>query len=148
MDVILLEKVENLGDLGDQVKVKPGFGRNFLIPGGKAVSATKANIEHFEKRRAELEATAAKTLTDAEALCDAVNALSINIVAKAGDEGKLFGSVSNADIAEAVSAQGVNIMKKDIRMPDGPIRLIGEYEFAVHLHTDVDARVKVVIEAE
>jgi len=148
MDVILLEKVENLGNLGDRVKVKPGFGRNFLIPGQKAVPATKDNIEHFEKRRAELEANAAKGLAEAEKRCADINKMSVTISAKAGEEGKLFGSVSNADIADAISANGVNVEKRDIRMPEGAIRLLGEYEYVVHLHTDVDAKIKIIVEAE
>jgi large subunit ribosomal protein L9 len=148
MDIILLEKVENLGDLGDQVKVKPGFGRNFLIPSGKAVPATKDNVEYFEKRRAELEAKAKEALDAANAVKEKLDGMEITITAKAGDEGKLFGSVTNTEIADAISANGVTVEKRHIRMPEGPIRIIGNYDFVVHLHTDVDANIKVVVEAE
>ncbi len=148
MNVILLEKVANLGNLGDQVKVKAGYGRNFLVPSGKAVPATKGNIEYFEQRRAELEGKAKEEMTAAEKRRDDLDGKTITILAKAGDEGKLFGSVSNAEIAEAFSKEGVAIEKRDIRMPDGAIRVIGEYEFAVHLHTDIEAKIKVSIEAE
>lgn len=148
MNVILLEKVENLGNLGDQVKVKPGFGRNYLIPGGKAVPATEENVAYFEKRRAELEQNAVKHLDEANVRQEAINGMTVTIVAKAGDEGKLFGSVTNAEIADAISDKGVKVEKRDIRMPNGAIRTVGEYEFVVHLHTDVDANIKVVVEAE
>lgn len=148
MNVILLEKVENLGNLGDQVKVKPGFGRNYLIPGGKAVPATEENVAYFEKRREELEQNAVKHLDEANARQESINGMTVTIVAKAGDEGKLFGSVTNAEIADAISDKGVKVEKRDIRMPNGAIRTVGEYEFVVHLHTDVDANIKVVVEAE
>lgn len=148
MNVILLEKVENLGNLGDQVKVKPGFGRNYLIPGGKAVPATEENVAYFEKRRAELEQNAVKHLDEANVRQEAINGMTVTIVAKAGDEGKLFGSVTNAEIADAISDKGVKVEKRDIRMPNGAIRTVGDYEFVVHLHTDVDANIKVVVEAE
>ncbi len=148
MEVILLEKIENLGDLGDKVRVKPGYGRNYLIPTGKAAPATKENIAYFEERRAELERKAAELLAEAQQKQGQLNGMTITINAKAGEEGRLFGSVTNADIAEAVQQRGVSIEKKDIRMPEGPIRMLGEYEFAVHLHTDVDATIKVLIEAE
>ena len=148
MQIILLEKVENLGKLGDQVKVKAGYGRNFLIPSGKAVPASKENIEFFDKRREELEQKAAEILAEAQALRERVNGLSVVIRSKAGDEGKLFGSVTSIEICEVINAQGVAIEKRQIRMPDGPIRVIGKYEFVVHLHTDVDATVTVAVEAE
>lgn len=146
MDVILLEKVANLGNLGDKVSVKPGFGRNFLVPTGKAVSATPENLAEFEARRADLEKTAAESLATAEARKASLDDLTVTIGAKVGGEGKLFGSVGNADIADAVTAAGVAVAKNEVRLPEGPIRNTGEYEIGLHLHTDVDASVKVVIE--
>ena len=148
MEVILLEKVENLGNLGDRVNVRPGYGRNYLIPTGKATAATPENIKAFEERRAELEKQAAEALVAAEARRDQLEGLTVTITAKAGDEGKLFGSVGTADIAEAVTGAGVAIEKREVRMPEGPIRVTGEYQIELHLHTDVDASVKVVVEAE
>ncbi len=148
MEVILLEKVENLGDLGDKVNVKPGYGRNFLIPGGKATAATAANIEAFEARRAELEKIAAESLAAAETRKTALESVAITITAKAGEEGKLFGSIGPADIADAVSAAGVAIEKKEVRMPEGPLRTIGEFEVGIHLHTDINTSLNVVVEAE
>ena len=148
MEIILLEKVENLGGLGDKVNVKPGYGRNYLIPGGKAVPATKENVAQFDERRAELEAKMKEQVAEAEKRRDAINELELTITAKAGDEGKLFGSVSNAEIAEAATAKGVNVEKREIRMPEGAIRVIGEYVFDVHLYTGVDASIKVSVEAE
>ncbi len=148
MEVILLEKVENLGNLGDKVNVKPGYGRNYLIPMGKAKPATEANIAEFEARRAELEKAAKEALDAATARKEALEALSITITAKAGDEGKLFGSIGPIDIAEAVVSAGVQVEKKEVRMPEGPIRMIGEYDITFHLHTDVDAAIKVIVEAE
>ena len=149
MDVILLKKVEGLGNLGDRVKVRSGYGRNFLLPSGRAKLATPENIKLFEERRAELEREAAESLAAAEARRAAIEALgSITIKAKAGDEGKLFGSIGPADIAEAAVAAGVEIERREVRMPTGPIRTAGEYELDVHLHTDVNATVKVVVEAE
>lgn len=148
MEVILLEKVENLGDLGDKVNVKSGYGRNFLIPGGKAKPATEANIAEFEARRAELEKAAQEALDAATARKEALEGVTISIQAKAGDEGKLFGSIGPIDIAEAVNNAGVKVEKKEVRMPEGPIRTIGEYEVQFHLYTDVNAAIKVVVEAE
>lgn len=148
MEVILLEKVENLGNLGDKVSVKPGYGRNFLIPGGKATAATADNVAAFEARRAELEKAAADALASAESRKEALAGMSIKIQSKAGDEGKLFGSIGPADIADAVTAAGVAVEKKEVRMPEGPIRMIGEFEVGVHLHTDVDASLMVLVEAE
>ncbi|MCC5856978.1 MAG: 50S ribosomal protein L9 [Ectothiorhodospiraceae bacterium] len=148
MEVILLEKVENLGDLGDKVGVRPGYGRNFLIPQGKAKPATPENIKEFEARRAELERQAAEVLAAAEARKAQLEGLSVTIKAKAGDEGKLFGSVGTTDIAEAVTAAGVALGKHEVRMPDGPLRATGEYEIQLHLHTDVDTLVTVVVEAD
>ncbi|NVJ67310.1 MAG: 50S ribosomal protein L9 [Gammaproteobacteria bacterium] len=148
MNVILLEKIRNLGDLGEQVSVAAGYGRNFLIPQGKAVPATEANVKHFEERRAELEAQAADLLATAEARAEKLAALTVTIPANAGDEGKLFGSVGTADIAAAATEAGVELAKKEVRMPEGAIRATGEYDIVVSLHTDVDATVKVVVVAE
>ena len=146
MEVILLERVENLGGLGDQVKVRPGYGRNYLVPQGKAKPATPENIKYFEERRAELEKAAAEAQAAAEARRDRVAELALNIAAKAGDEGKLFGSVGPADIADAATAAGVEIAKHEVRMPEGPIRVTGEYDVHVHLYTEVDTHVRVVVE--
>ncbi len=148
MEVILLEKVENLGDLGDKVSVRSGYGRNFLIPHGKAKPATPENVKEFEARRAELEKQAAEVLAAAEARKAQMEGLSVTIKAKAGDEGKLFGSVGTADIADAVTAAGVELAKHEVRMPEGPLRATGEYEIQLHLHTDVDTVVTVVVEAD
>ncbi|WP_290651005.1 50S ribosomal protein L9 [Aquisalimonas sp.] len=145
MEVILLERVENLGDLGDKVKVRPGYGRNFLVPQGKAKPATPENIKYFEERRAELERAAAEALAAAQARLDQVSALSLTIAAKSGDEGKLFGSVGPADIVEAAQEAGVELAKHEVRMPEGPIRATGEYDVHVHLYTDVDTTVRVVV---
>ncbi|MES9962681.1 MAG: 50S ribosomal protein L9 [Candidatus Sedimenticola sp. 20ELBAFRAG] len=147
MDVILLEKVDNLGGLGDKVSVKPGYGRNFLIPGGKAVAATKANLEAFEARRAELEAQASEALAAAETRKTAIEALSVIVARKAGDEGRLFGSVGTGDIADAVNEAGVELAKREVRLPDGPFHTTGEYEVQLHLHTDVDAILKLTVAA-
>jgi large subunit ribosomal protein L9 len=148
MEVILLEKIRRLGDLGDKVKVKPGFGRNFLIPEGKAVPATPENIAKFEARRAELEKTQAEALATAAARAEKLNALTLTIRRKAGEEGKLFGSVSTGDIAEAAVAAGAELHKHEVRLPEGPFRAVGEYEVTLNLHADVDAKVKLHIEAE
>ena len=148
MDVILLEKVDNLGGLGDKVKVRSGYGRNFLIPSGKATAATEANIEAFEARRAELERVAAEALAAAEARREKLDGISVTIASKAGDEGKLFGSVGTGDIAQAISDTGVAVERSEIRMPEGAFRMVGEYEVDVHLHSDVNATVKVVVTAE
>ncbi len=148
MEVILLQKVDNLGELGDRVKVRPGYGRNYLIPKGIATAATPENIKAFEARRAELERQAAETLAAAEARREKLQGMEVTIQARAGDEGKLFGSIGPADIAEAVTAAGVPVEKKEVRMPEGPIREIGEVEVEVHLHSGVDAVVKVIVEPE
>ena len=149
MEVILLEKVGKLGDLGDKVSVKPGYGRNFLIPQGKAVPATADNVARFEARRTELEAAAAEVVSRAEVRLGQMEALGvITIAANAGDEGKLFGSVGTRDIADAVSAAGVELNKSEVRLPQGALREVGEYEVAVHLHSDVDAVIRLVIVAE
>ncbi len=148
MNVILLEKIRNLGDLGEQVSVAAGYGRNFLIPQGKAVPATEANVKHFEERRAELEAKAADELAAAQARAEKLAALTVTIPANAGDEGKLFGSVGTTDIAAAATEAGVELAKKEVRMPEGAIRTTGEFDIVVNLHTDVDATVKVNVVAE
>lgn len=148
MDVILQEKVANLGNLGDKVSVKPGFGRNFLIPQGKAVLATADRIVEFEKRRAELEAAAAEQLTAAKKRAEEVEKLDIKISQPAGDEGKLFGSVGISDIVAATVAAGVEIEKNEVRMPEGAFRQTGEFEVVIHLHTDVNATLKVEVIGE
>ena len=148
MEVILLEKINKLGELGDQVRVKAGYGRNYLIPVGKAVSATPENVEKFESRRAELEKVQADAIVTAAARAEKMNVVEVTFARKAGEEGKLFGSVSAADIAEAVVAAGVDLAKNEVRLPDGPLRVLGEFEVATHLHADVDARIKVTVVAE
>lgn len=148
MEVILLEKIRNLGDLGDQVKVANGYGRNFLVPHGKAVPATKDNIEKFEARRAELEKHAAEQLAAAEARAEKLNELTVTIAANAGDEGKLFGSIGTRDIADAVTAAGVEVTKSEVKMPHGVIRNTGEYQLEVILHSDVSATITVNVVAE
>ncbi|MES9897842.1 MAG: 50S ribosomal protein L9 [Sedimenticola sp.] len=148
MEVILLEKVDNLGGLGDKVTVKSGFGRNYLIPQSKAVSATKSNLEAFEARRSELEKQAGEAVTAAEARKAKLEEITATVVRKAGEEGRLFGSVGTADIAAAVIKAGVTLLKKEIRLPDGPFHTLGEFEVQVHLHSDVDATIKLIVEAE
>ncbi|WP_281646361.1 50S ribosomal protein L9 [Parendozoicomonas sp. Alg238-R29] len=148
MEVILLEKVANLGALGDKVKVKAGYGRNFLVPFGKAVPATKDNVAQFEARRAELEKAANEKLATAQQRAEQLDEIELTITAKAGDEGKLFGSIGTRDLAESISAVGVEVAKSEIRLPAGPIRTIGEFDIALQLHTDVSATVKVFVEAE
>lgn len=148
MEVILLEKVHKLGELGDQVKVKPGFGRNYLIPSGKAVSATADNVAKFDARRAELEKQQQEAMTAAAARAEKLNDVSVSVARKAGAEGKLFGSVGTIDIAEAVTATGVELAKHEIRLPEGPIRSTGEFELVVQLHADVAATIKVNVVPE
>ncbi len=149
MEVILLENIGNLGDLGDRVEVKAGFGRNYLIPQGKAVPATEVNVAEFEARRAELERAAAETRAKAEARAEAINALGlISIPANAGEEGKLFGSIGTRDIAEAVTAAGCEVDKAEVRLPEGALRELGEYEISVQLHGDVTAMVAVAVVPE
>ena len=148
MEVILLDKVANLGELGDQVKVRPGYGRNYLIPNGKAVMATSDNKAYFEERRAELEKASADALTAAQARADQLNELSVEMTCKAGDEGKLFGSVGTVDIATAITEKGVEIAKNEVRLPTGPLRHVGEFDIDLQLHADVSATVKVAIVAE
>ena len=148
MKVILLQKVANLGGLGDQVSVKPGFGRNYLIPYGKAVPATADNIAAFEAKRAEYEAKAAAVLAAANARLQALEGASVTILANASAEGKLFGSVGARDISEAFTAIGKKIEKSEVVMGEGPIRRTGEFEVVVHLHADVETAVKVIVAPE
>jgi large subunit ribosomal protein L9 len=148
MEVILLEKIENLGVMGDKVNVKPGYGRNYLIPKGKAAPATEANIAAFEARRADLEKAAAETLATAEARRDRLVDMNITITAKAGDEGKLFGSIGTADIADAINATGVTVERHEVRLPTGAFRQVGEYDVELHLHSDVNTTIKLTIAAE
>ncbi|WP_430460329.1 50S ribosomal protein L9 [Thalassolituus sp. LLYu03] len=148
MQIILLEKVENLGALGATVNVKPGYARNFLFPQGKAVPATKANVEQFEARRAELEAQAAAKLADAQSRAAKIEEIEVSVAVKAGDEGKLFGSLGNRDIADLISQAGVEVAKSEVRLPEGPIRNVGEYEVAIHLHPEVEAVLKLHVVAE
>jgi large subunit ribosomal protein L9 len=143
MEVILLERVANLGDLGDKVSVKSGYGRNYLMPQKKAVPATKDNIASFEVRRAELQKLADERLATATTRGTKISALEVTITAKAGDEGKLFGSITVRDIVDAVLAKGVDIEKSEVRMPGGPIRDLGEHDVDVHLHTEVNVILKV-----
>ena len=147
MEVILLEKVANLGNLGDKVSVKAGYGRNYLLPQGKATVASAENAAAFEARRAELEKLAAEKKAYAESRAAQLAELEVTITATAGDEGKLFGSIGTHDIADALTASGVEVAKSEIRLPNGAIRLVGEYDVAVHLHSDVDATVRVVVVA-
>jgi len=148
MEVILLQKIANLGDIGDRVKVKPGFGRNYLLPGGKATLATSANIAKFESRRAELEAKAAAELESARTRATALEGFELSITAKAGSEGKLFGSIGTADIAEACLQAGQRIERSEVRLPGGPIRMVGEHIISLHLHGDIDVPVPLTVIAE
>ena len=146
MDIILLQKVDNLGDLGDKVHVKSGYGRNFLIPSGRAVAATADNIKAFEARRAELEQEAAEKLAAAQKRKEMLDGMAVSIRCKAGDEGRLFGSVGTADIAQAVSEKGTELERKEVLLPNGAFRIAGEYEVDLHLHADVNATLKLTIE--
>lgn len=149
MEVILLEKIRNLGALGDKVKVKSGYGRNYLVPKGKAVYATTTNIAKFEERRAELEKAAAKNLEAAQQRQNALAALQgITIKAKAGEEGKLFGSINTRDIADAITKEGVEIAKSEIHLPMGALRHVGEYDIEVELHSDIETFIKVNVVPE
>ncbi len=145
MNVILLDNVENLGHIGDLVKVKPGYGRNFLIPQGKAALATPENIKAIEVRRAELEKAAAEERANAEARAKVINGMELLIAANVGSEGKLFGSVGPIDIADAFSKVQVEVERSEIRMPDGPIHEVGDFSVGVHLHSDVNAEITVHI---
>ncbi len=148
MDVILLQRIANLGQLGDKVSVKSGYGRNFLIPQGKAVSATEANTASFEARRAELERVEAEALAQAQARAAQLNELNVVITSKAGDEGKLFGSVGTRDISDALTASGTQVDKSEVRLPNGALRHTGEFHVAIQVHHDVMAEVLVTIIAE
>lgn len=149
MNVILLEKIENLGGLGDQVAVRAGYGRNYLIPQGKALPATDTNVAEFEARRSELEKRANDALTQAQARAAELADLTVTIEANAGPGGKLFGSIGPAEVAKALTDAGVAVEKSEVRMPEGPLRAIGEAVVAIHFHSDVDANVSVsIVEAE
>jgi large subunit ribosomal protein L9 len=148
MQVILLQKVANLGNIGDRVKVRSGFGRNFLLPQGKATLATPENIARFEARRTELEAVARAQLSSASERAEALKDFKLTIPAKAGTEGKLFGSIGTADIAEACSKAGFKIERAEVRLPTGPLRTLGEHVVTLHLHADVDIPLAVAIVPE
>ncbi len=148
MELILLENVTNLGKLGDVVNVKPGYGRNYLVPQGKAVRATKANLAQFEQRRAELEQRAAEQFGAATARRDAVDGKEVTIVANASNEGKLYGSVGPREVAEALTAAGMQVEKSEVIMGEGAIRSVGEFEIDLHFYADVDAKVTLIIEGE
>ena len=149
MQVILLEKVNKLGALGEEVTVKSGYGRNFLIPQGKAVPATAANREIFQERLAELEAAAAERLAAAQAVAAKLETLErVTIASKAGDEGNLFGSIGGRDLAEAATTAGVALSKSQVRLPEGPLRNTGEFDIVVHLHAEVEAVLRVAVVAE
>lgn len=149
MEVILLDKVGKLGKIGDKVNVKAGYGRNFLIPQGKAVFATAENLSAFEARRAELEAAAAEQRSAAEARGQQLAALAIIVIASnAGDEGKLFGSIGTRDIADAITAAGVEVCKSEVKLPEGALRETGEYEIDIQLHSEVTQPIKLKIVAE
>ncbi len=148
MEVILLERVGRLGTVGDRVKVRSGYGRNYLLPQGKAITATAQNIAAFEARRAELEASAGERRKSAESRAAKLAELVVTITANAGDEGKLFGSVGARDIAEAITAAGVEVAKSEVKLPSGTLREVGQYDIDLQLHDDVVQTVKVVIEAQ
>ena len=148
MEVILLENVDNLGNIGDMVSVKPGYGRNYLLPQGKAALATPENVAEMEKHRAELEAKAKTELGDARARAEKLDGLVLNIAAKVGPEGKLFGSIGPIDISDAAEAQGIMIERSELRLPDGPIKISGEHTVGIHVHVDVDTNVVVNVIGE
>lgn len=148
MQIILLDKVLNLGNLGDVVKVKDGYARNFLIPTGRARRATKEAVADFEARRAELEKAAAAKLAEAQALGEKLAAITVKLTQKAGVDGRLFGSVTNHDIAEELKKQGFDVVKSQVRMPSGPFKMVGEYTVQIHLHTDVTVDVNVSVLGE
>ena len=143
-----MEKVDNLGDLGERVSVKPGFARNYLVPSGKAKFATATNVAEFEARRAELEKMAAEARAEAEERKARAEGLKIVIVGKAGTEGKLFGSIGPREVADAITAAGLEVEKKEIRMPEGSIRTVGMYDIVLHLHADVDVELTITVDAE
>jgi len=148
MQVILLEKIDKLGSLGDLVDVKAGFARNFLLPQKKAEVANAANVEAFQARRAELEKQQAEALAAATARAEKLSGLAVNITSRSGTEGKLFGSVGTEEIRAAIEAAGVEVEKKEIRLPDGPLRTVGEHPIGLHLHADVDAEVTINVIGE
>jgi len=148
MEVILLEKVANLGSLGDKVNVKAGYGRNFLLPYGKAVPATAGNLKAFEERRAELEKAANEKRAAAQARGEILNGVSVTITSKAGEEGKLFGSIGVRDVADAITAAGTEVEKSEVRLPEGPLRVVGEYEIELQLHSDVSVLINLAVVAE
>ena len=148
MEVILLQKVANLGNIGDRVKVRSGFGRNFLLPQGKATLATPDNIARFEARRAELERSAREHLVSAEERAAAMKDFKLTVHAKAGTEGKLFGSIGTSDIAEACTQAGFKVERSEVRLPSGPLRMVGEHTVNLHLHADIDVPLHVTIVAE
>lgn len=147
MEIILLEKVDNVGGIGDRVRVRSGYARNYLIPQGKATVATAENIAKFESRRAELEAKAAAELAEAQSRAKKLEGVVLKIEMQAGAEGKLFGSVGTVDIADEIRKLGVEIERSEIRLPDGPLRVVGEHRIDVHLHSDVNIELTVVVEA-
>lgn len=148
MDIILLQKVANLGQIGDRVNVKSGYARNFLVPTGRATMATPANIAKFEAQRSQLEQKAAEELKAAQARAESLSNFKLELRAKAGAEGKLFGSIGTADIAEAATKAGQTLSRSEVRLPAGPIRAAGEHQVQLHLHTDVDVTLVVTIVAE
>ena len=148
MQIILMEKVINLGTLGDVVKVKDGYARNFLIPQGKAKRATSANLKHFEEKRAELEKAHAATLAAAQARAEKLADFNLTVLQKAGMDGRLFGSVTNIDIADALNAQGIEVVKSEVRMPNGPLKAIGEFPVSIALHTDVVVDIIVTVQGQ
>lgn len=148
MNVILLERINNLGDLGDEIAVKPGFGRNFLIPQGKAVQANEDNRAVFEGRRAELEGAANEKLTAAQARAAQLSGLVVTMVVKTGEEGRLYGSVGTQDIAHAVTAEGFEVARSEVRMPEGTIRVTGEYDISLQVHSDVMVEIKLNVVSE
>ena len=147
MEIILLQKVDNVGVIGDRVRVKSGYARNYLIPQGKATLATPENIAKFESRRAELEAKAAAELAAAQARAKKLEGLVLKIEMQSGAEGKLFGSVGTVDIAEEIGKRGVEVERSEVRLPSGPLRVVGEHDVELHLHTDVNVPIKVVVES-
>jgi large subunit ribosomal protein L9 len=145
VEIILLKKVGHLGDLGEKVSVRAGYGRNYLIPSGFAVPATEANLKAFDERRAELEKEATESLAAAESRRAALEGLTLSVARKAGDEGKLFGSVGTQDIAAAAQEMGIALERNEVRLPEGPFRAAGEYEVTLHLHADVQATIKLEV---
>src|SRR5688500_3882951 len=148
MEVILLEKVHKLGKMGDSVKVADGFGRNYLIPQGKAIPATKKNREEFQARRAEFEKVATEQLNEAQQRAEAIRNLQLKMPDKSGEEGKLYGSIGTKEIATAITQAGVKVLKSEIRLPNGPLRTLGEHEVVLHLHTDIDETIKLEVVPE